>query len=145
MWIFYWSLFYDPLRFLICGLWSYKLCFIIRYFLYITTIKVLKHTWFLLLKHLSEIQQRLKRWVWTPVMWNDLHFSHFTCEGLTRWPWSHSTRLSAVESGIWQRRLSLSSVSIISRTLLRSSKRWSALKLPMKGEVGDWQSNMPFE
>lgn len=68
-----------------------------------------------------------------------------TCEALTRWPWSHSTRLSAVESGIWQRRLSLSSVSINSRTLLRSSKRWSARRLPMKGEVGDWQSNNPLE
>lgn len=68
-----------------------------------------------------------------------------TCEPLTRWPWSHSARLSAVESGIWQRRLSLSSVSINSRTLRRSSKRWSARRLPMKGEVGDWQSNIPFE
>lgn len=68
-----------------------------------------------------------------------------TASHLTRCPWIHPPRLSAVESGIWQRRLSLSSVSITSRTLRSSSKRWRALRLPMKGEVGDWQSNMPLE
>lgn len=76
--------------------------------------------------------------------WNSEVLWH-AASHLTRWPWIQSPRLSTVESGIWQRRLSLSSVSITSRTLLSSSRRWRALRLPMKGEVGDWQSNMPLE
>lgn len=94
--------------------------------------------------HYGEMRQYL---VSHAVFWNDELTVCVSCGGLgpTRGPWSHSTRPSAVESGIWQRRLSRSSVSIISRTPLRSSKRCRALKLPMKGEVGDWQSNTPLE
>lgn len=54
-------------------------------------------------------------------------------------------RASAVESGTWQRSPSLSSASIISSKPRRSSTRCSARRLPMNGEVGDWQSKMPLE
>lgn len=64
---------------------------------------------------------------------------------LTVRPCSHSASPSAVESGIWQRRLSRSSLSISSSAALRSSSRWSTRKPPRKGDVGDWQSNNPLE
>lgn len=63
----------------------------------------------------------------------------------TIWLWSHSMRASAVESGTWQRSPSLSSASIISSSPRKSSTRCSARRLPMNGEVGDWQSKMPLE
>ncbi|TNN61284.1 hypothetical protein EYF80_028487 [Liparis tanakae] len=60
-------------------------------------------------------------------------------------PCSHSTSPSAVESGIWQRRLSLSSMSMSSSTPRRSSSRCSTRRPPRNGEVGDWQSYSPLE
>lgn len=64
---------------------------------------------------------------------------------LTRRPWSHSAKLSAVVSDTWQRRLSRSSASISSSAPRRSSRRCKARRLLRKGEVGDWQSNRPLE
>ena len=53
--------------------------------------------------------------------------------------------VSAVESGIWHLKPSFSSASIISSNPRRSSTRCRARKLPMNGEVGDWQSKIPLE
>lgn len=63
----------------------------------------------------------------------------------TIWFWSHSISTSAVESGIWHLNPSFSSVSIISNNPRRSSTRCRARKLPINGEVGDWQSKIPLE
>lgn len=63
----------------------------------------------------------------------------------TIWLCSHSISVSAVESGIWHLSPSFSSVSIISKSPRRSSTRCRARKLPMNGEVGDWQSKIPLE